>query len=89
MYLAVLSVSRIIKPHSLKRLADSVLERMLKISVFQKFILSTPGPRVEILLGGVPNANTQSAMMFSFIDIIEEIPETCDEIQTESKFELC
>jgi len=51
---------------------------MLKISVFQKFILTTSGPRVEILLGGVPNTNSQSAMMFRFVDIIEEIPGTWD-----------
>jgi len=51
---------------------------MLKISVFQKCILSTPGTRVEILLDGVPNTNTQSAMTFSFIGVIEEIPSTWD-----------
>lgn len=71
-----LSVSRIIKPQVLRLLTNSVLERILKISLFQKFILSTPGPRVEILLGGVPNTKTHSAITFSFIDIIEEIPGT-------------
>jgi hypothetical protein len=46
---------------------------MLKISLFQKFVLSPPGPRVEILLlveillGGVPNTNKQSAIMLCFI----------------------
>jgi len=57
-------------------MANSVLERMLKISVFQKHILSTPDTSIEILLGGVPNTNTQSAMVFSFIRITEEIPDT-------------
>jgi len=75
-YLTVLSVFRIIQSQILRQLANSVLERMLKISVFQKFILSTPGPRVEVLLGGVPNTNTQAAMMFSFIHVMEEIPDT-------------
>jgi hypothetical protein len=75
-YLTVLSVSRIIQSQTLRRLANSVLERILKISVFQKHILSTPDTRIEILLGGVPNTNTHSAMVFSFIRITEKIPDT-------------
>jgi len=78
MYLTTLLVSRIIKPQILNRLVNSVLESMLKISAFQKFILNTPGPRVEILLGGVPNTNTQSAMTYTFTDVIEEITGTWD-----------
>jgi hypothetical protein len=51
-YLTILSVSRIIQPQVLRRLANSVLRSMLEISVFQKVLLSTPRSRVEILLHG-------------------------------------
>ena len=64
-----------------RRLANNVLKRMLKNSVFEKFLLRTSGPHTEVLFSDIPNSNTQSAMMFSlfsFSHIIEEILGMCD-----------